>query len=198
MAAAVSLLDTEVAIGQPHTVEWKTRDKLLEVASRSAFRSDVYMGYYRSAGFDKKKPYYLDWESRDVHELLNALRDTSVLDREKLSKNACGLAEFLMVDFESYQKKIELEKQSYVDMLTTIAVAVMARSSLYKCIAFIPEHQEMFNCVKLIPEAYSIEKMFKYSHNVPLMQEERYKWEWVRCEHRILGLYMARNRLEAM
>ncbi|AYV81157.1 MAG: hypothetical protein Harvfovirus19_2 [Harvfovirus sp.] len=187
------------------TVQWKTRDNLLDVSAGSAFRSDVYKAYYNSESFDKKEPYYLNWETQDVHELLNALRDQPVVDRKKLSPGASKLADFLMVDFDNYHQReeekarmLELEKKEYVALLKSIVAGITADPKRYKCDAFLTRYRWMYSCKNFIPETYSLVKLFKYVDDVPLIynHSDGRKWVWVRLDGDISGLFMASINME--
>ncbi|AYV81158.1 MAG: hypothetical protein Harvfovirus19_3 [Harvfovirus sp.] len=192
------------AVGSLHTVQWKTRENILDIEVTSAFRSEVYKAYHNSSLFDKKQPYYLNWATRDVNELLNTLRDEPIVNRKNLSKSARKLADFLIVDFESHQKKVEernrrleVERKKYVGLLNVIARRVMGDSGRYGISSFLSKYTSMYSCRKLIPRGYVVGKLVRYSDQVPLIYDERagVHWEWVRMVGDRPGLFMGSRRV---
>ncbi|AYV84529.1 MAG: hypothetical protein Hyperionvirus28_17 [Hyperionvirus sp.] len=204
MAAQLAMAAGESSV--PHTVIWDARGIKIKVAGSSAFRSDTYKSYYRSPirPIDKEEAFYLDWTAQDVHEFLDALRDSPELNRTNLSINVSNLANYLLTDVESHQSQMDEKKRSLeletIERIETVAVLTDIASRIKIWPSGLPiwrfdrsKRVATYNCAELIPKAYSLEKLSKYLSAVPIDEKRNGKWKWATKHDGVSGLYIICN-----
>ncbi|AYV83345.1 MAG: hypothetical protein Hyperionvirus6_26 [Hyperionvirus sp.] len=171
MAASESLDGTPLT----YTVKWNARGRIIDVVRGSALRCDSYRAY-EEGPFEKKEPFFVDWEEKDVHEVLNLIRDTQGLIRVDLSKQPATLAAHLMIDVARYERFEAQDEMPYLPILRKVSTEIMLNPEKYSYHTIIPDCPVLHSCESLIPSTVSRAKLWEYSSFVDLTI---FGWQWI-------------------